>query len=378
MTVLGDVPAPKQAKTSTLALENRPKTWGELVGQPIPVTVLVNSLALGDIKPGYVFTGTTGTGKTSAAILLAKRLNCEAPNLVTQDPCNVCHSCLTVDRGTNFDVKFVDGAADRSIEFVRSTLKPFLTTAPRGKCRVVIVDEAHQYGKDAISAFLTLLENMPRFAGKSVVIMTTTEGDKMASAILNRCMNLHFSAIPNDMLADKMAVYTGEDRAALALLAQESGNSFRTMWSYIEVWQHLGEPLTNDVVMKLIGGVGESERKAMWSDLSNKKVDRIGDRWRKWLQTGARPEVIGALLIRDLISWAAAVPATMDWHKPLVMLSGAEQVGSDNAWLQALYLMVGLPLDIHTRHCQEPEEGQSHKIPAGIDPVLERLLFFGA
>src|ERR1017187_9715873 len=115
--VLGDVPTPEKVKTSTLALDNRPQTWADLVGQPIPVTVLVNSLALGDVKPGYVFTGTTGCGKSSAAYLIAKRLNCENPNLVTQDPCNTCHSCITVDRGTNTDVKFVDGATDRSIDF---------------------------------------------------------------------------------------------------------------------------------------------------------------------------------------------------------------------------------------------------------------------
>jgi DNA polymerase III subunit gamma/tau len=413
--ILGDVPTISKsdkgelaAKTTTLALENRPKKWSQLVGQPIPVTVLTNSIKLGDIKPGYVFDGITGCGKSSAAYLVAKRLNCDNPDLVAQDPCGDCRSCRTIDKGTSPDVKFVDGASDRSVAFVRETLKPFLSTAPMGKYRVAIIDEAHLYGKDAISAFLTLLENMPRFTGKSVVILTTTESEKMDPAVMNRCMNLHFASIPNDMLAEQMAAYTGEDVAALRILAEEAGNSFRSMWSYIEVWQHLGEPLTEAVVMKLIGGVSLAERHRLWGDLTSGKVDKIGERWRGWLQGGARASVVGALLLRDLIGVAAKCPDRTTWHDPMRLLAGAQQQGSDSAWLPALYLMVGLPLDVQVSHRQEPAEGQPHlsqptvRHPAGrlsppegtpavagvgltrtnntveIAPVHDRLLFFGA
>lgn len=384
--VLGDVPAP--AKTNTLALSNRPKRWSELVGQPVPTTVLVNSIAVGDIKPGYVLGGITGCGKSSAAQLMAKRLNCENPDLATQDPCNECHSCRMIDAGKSADVKFIDGAAERSVQFVRETLKPFLLTAPVGKCRVAIIDEAHLYKADAISAFLTLLENLPKFAGKSVVIMTTTEVDAIDPAVRNRCMTLHFASIPNELLAQRMSEYTGEDIDALRLLAEEAGNSFRSMWAYIEVWQHMNEPLTQDTVMKLVGGISEHERQAMWADVASKRIDKVGDRWRKWLsQSGVRTSVVGALLIRDLVTWAASAPDSTDWHKPMLLLSGAQQVGSDSAWLQALYLMVGLPLDAHVRHRQGPAERQPQVAdpvankpldPVGSDPVTERLLFFGA
>lgn len=381
-TVLGDVPPPKTAKTCTLALDNRPKTWSELVGQPIPVTVLVNSLALNDIKPGYVFDGITGCGKTSGSILFAKRLNCENPNLTTQDPCNVCRSCSQIDRGISPDVKFVDGATDRSVHFIRETLKPFLLTAPYSKYKVAIIDEAHLYKSDSISAFLTLLENMPRHSGKSVVIMTTTDGKAMDSAVMNRCMNLHFASIPNDLLTDRMAAYTKQDRDVLAILAQECGNSFRSMWSYIEVWQHLGQPLTEALVMKLVGGIDTHERSALWSDVSNKRVDKLGERWRKWLQTGARAEAIGALLIRDLISMAVLAPDSTDWHKPMLLLAGAQQVSADSAWLQALYLMTGLPLDAQACLRPRPAEGQPQVLPVTTDSpytvLTERLLFFGA
>lgn len=375
-------------RTSTLALENRPKTWAELVGQPVPTTVLVNSLTVGDIKPGYVFAGTTGCGKTSAAQLLAKRLNCESPNLTTQDPCNTCRSCLTTEAGTNPDVKMIDGAADRSVDFVRNTLKPFLMTAPQRKCRVVVIDEAHLYGKDAISAFLTLLETLPKFAGRSVVVLTTTEIEKIDPAIMNRCMSLPFASIPNDLLAERMALYTGEDIEALRLLADEAGNSFRALWAYIEVWQHLREPLTPAVVMKIVGGISPQERELLWADLAAGRVDKVGERWRKWLSaSGARPKVVGALLLRDLIAWAGRSPDSINWREPLRLLAGAQQVGSDSAWLQALYLMVGLPLDAHESQRQGPAERQPQLFdpvtpvsapPAEVDVVAERLLFFGA
>lgn len=375
---------PASNKTATLALDYRPKKWSDLVGQPIPVTVLVNSLSLGEIKPGYIFDGTTGCGKSSAAYLFAKRLNCENPNLNTQDPCGQCHSCNTIDRGTNADVKFVDGAADRSIAFVRDTLKPFLMTVPKGKYKVAIIDEAHLYKSDAISAFLTLLENMPKHSGRSVVILTTTEGEAIDTAVMNRCVNLHFSPIPTELLATKMADYTSQDPAVLALLAEACGNSFRAMWSYIEVWELMGQPLTPELVMNMIGGVTDKERQELWADIAERKVETIAKRWKKWQEKGARISVVGSLLIKDLVRWAAANPDSTDWHKPLAILSGAQQVGAESAWLQSLYLLVGLPLDVQRWQWPEPgrEQPQLLSINTEIpkqseDNLLERILFFG-
>lgn len=371
-------------KTHTLALDNRPKKWNDLIGQPIPVTVLVNSLSLGEVKPGYIFDGTTGCGKSSAAYLFAKRLNCEKPNLTTQDPCGVCHSCDTIDRGINPDVKFVDGAADRSISFVRDVLKPFLMTVPHGRYKVVVIDEAHLYKSDSIGAFLTLLENMPKHSSRSVVILTTTEGDAIDPAVMNRCVNLHFAPIPTELLAKKMAQYTGQDEDVLALLAESCGNSFRSMWSYIELWELTGQPLTTELVMNLVGGIGEKERYELWADLAERKVESIAKRWKKWQEKGARASVVGSLLIKDLVAWAAADPDSTGWHKPLAILSGAQQVGSDSAYLQSLYLLVGLPLNV--QRWQRPGSGRVQPQISSVETVnenntssdfIDRLLFFG-
>ncbi len=378
----------EQVASSTLALERRPRVWSELIGQDIPRTILVNSLAAEDIKPGYLFTGTTGTGKTSAALLLARRLLCENPDLKTQDPCNQCKICDQISRGVTHDLKYVDGAADRSVAFVRETLKPFLQTNPLGgRRRIVIIDECHLYGKDAIASFLTMLERMPTEAKRSIVIFCTTDGDAIDTAIKNRCMPLHFSNIPATQMAMTMKrFFPSADINVLELLAEETGGSFRTMWAYMEAWQHIGKPLTADLVMQLIGGVPDHERFGMWQDIASRNTDGIAKRWKRWLEGGARAKVVGSHLLKDLMSYAAASPGSSDWQKPLVILSGAQVTSPDSALLPALYTLIGLPLVSQSAKVPGPEKRQpvSHgqeTSPAQekpTDKLARRLLFLGA
>jgi len=361
--------------TSTLALESRPLKWVSLVGQDIPQKVLSNSILTNDIKPGYLFKGASGCGKTSAALLFAKRLTCTEPD--GADPCNQCGSCRSIDNNLSHDVKYVDGAADRSVAFVRDVLRPFLTTTPiGGKHRIAIIDEAHLYKQDSISAFLTLLEQLPKMAPKSVVILCTTEGDQIPVAIQNRCLSMNFAPISQEKLVEVTHNLTGEDKEALKELAAVSCGSFRTMWSFIEVWEHLGEPLTEEVVMKLIGGVTQDERNKMWSLIQNKRLDQLPVIWQSWLKRGANPNVIGAHLLKDLLYFAANEPNAANWSTAIASLSAVQVSGTESAWLPALYTLCGLPLSCKKAKEAAPEEEQP--APTLQGKVTTRLAFFGA
>jgi len=383
-------------KTNTLAIENRPKTWAKVVGQEIPVKILTQSLAMGEIKPAYLLMGETGSGKTTCALLLAKRLVCEAPD-ENQEPCNQCRPCSLVDRGICEDVKCVDGASDRSVSFVKEVLKPYLASTPiGGKYRVVIIDEVHQYLKDAISAFLTLLENLPKTHPRSIVIFTTTEGDSVDGAIKNRCLPLNFCPIPPELLAKTLSAQIGVDEAGLLMLAEELGGSFRTVWSVIESWQYAGEELTEETVMKLVQGVPRRERAELLAELGAGNLDKVSARWKKWINAGARPTVIWRGLLKDVADAASKNPGGANWKKYLAVLSGSRP---ESAMLPALYTMCGLPLDTQLGEKPGPAEGQptpfvttpavttttappvSLSATTGIkaegDPLVERLMFLG-
>jgi DNA polymerase-3 subunit gamma/tau len=364
--------------TNNMALENRPKRWCEVIGQTIPVKVLTQSLKLNEIKPAYLFAGETGSGKTTCGLLLAKRLVCENPDTETQDPCNSCRPCSAVDRNVYDDVLYVDGATDRSISFVRERLKPYIASAPLGgKHRIVILDEVHQLGKDAVSALLTLLERMPKDHPKSLLIMCTTEGDSVDGAIRNRCLPLNFTPIPPEDIARAISEKTDLPVNVLKILAEEANGSFRTMWSYFEVWKYTGEEMTEDVIMKIINGVNTKERRALLQDLAHGDLEKVANRWNKWIKNSARPKVVFKLLLKDIAEIAAKNPSDANWKKYLGILSMARP---ESAMLPALYTLSGLSLDFHVGREPEPAEGQptlNSINTAEQDNLIMRLMFIG-
>lgn len=379
-----------QTKTQTLALKYRPKRWEDVLGQEIPVSILIGALEADDIKPGYCLSGTTGCGKTTCASVFARRLLCSNPQ--GANPCGECEDCGLIDRMVHPDLKMVDGAADRSVSFVRDVIKPFLAAAPlRGRKKIIIIDEAHQYQKDAISAFLTLLENLPVIHPKSVVILTTTERDSMDPAVLNRCLPLNFGSISDDDIAGSVQNIVGGDFEALRVLAKESGGSFRTVWSYIESWQHTGQDLTEELVMKLVGGVPTTERAKLWEALKAGDGEKVLKLWNKWLQGGARPKTALSYVLEDLTRMAARSPKLSDWVRPMAIVSNALTSGPESTYLATLLRLCGLSLDPNVGHRPGPEEGQPVSLsatqvapqvnaPANASdhPAAQRLLWFGA
>lgn len=377
--------------TNTLALLNRPATWDQMVGQEISITILKNSLKNKLIKPAYLFSGLTGSGKTTAALIFAKALVCE--NMGTNsNPCNVCRQCDLLNRKMNPDVRHFDSSSDRGVEFVRNTLKPFLAQAAiNGRCKVAILDETHLMTKDAIASLLILFEQMPQSQSKSVVIMCTTNGNALDPAVQNRSLCLNFSPIDLDVLVDTVSEATGYNSEAVRVIARESGGSFRTLWSHIEKLELLGGDLPLETIYRIFGGVSKEERKKLWSALAQGRVDTVSTLWSKWIAGGAKASILSNHLMQDLVEWAVSNPLTSDWRRPLAILSSAQISNPETAWPHTLFMLSGLPLDFQEGHRPEPANVQpqlslspittsdeSHILNEYLTSVGKRLLMFGA
>ena len=174
----------------SLYRQYRPQTFAEVVGQDAAIDVLSHSLSSGRIGHAYLFSGPRGCGKTSVARILAKALNCTAPD--GNEPCGKCPNCLAITAGESLDVVEIDGASNNSVDEVRE-LKSHVTLAPfSSKYKVYIIDEVHMLSTAAFNALLKTLEEPPSYV---VFILATTEPHKVPVTIRSRCQHIPFHSI---------------------------------------------------------------------------------------------------------------------------------------------------------------------------------------
>ena len=160
----------------------RPVNFDEIKGQDAIVTTLRNQIEANRIGHAYLFCGTRGTGKTSAAKVFAKAVNCEHP--VNGNPCGECESCRSIAAGTSLNVIEMDAASNNGIEDARQIKESVVYSPTNAKYKVYIIDEAHQITKDAFNALLKTMEEPPSYV---VFILATTEPHKIPITILSRC-----------------------------------------------------------------------------------------------------------------------------------------------------------------------------------------------
>lgn len=174
--------------------------------------------------------GPRGIGKTSAARIIAKSLNCQKKKAASIDPCNRCSSCLAIDKGVFLDVLEIDAASNRGIDDIRQ-LKEGVGLAPvKGKNKVYIIDEVHMLTNEAFNALLKTLEEPPE---KVVFILCTTNPEKIPQTVLSRCLRINFSKASDQEVirALKRVVKKEnlklENDQVLDLIAQNVDGSFR-------------------------------------------------------------------------------------------------------------------------------------------------------
>ncbi|MDW7711169.1 MAG: DNA polymerase III subunit gamma/tau [Deferrisomatales bacterium] len=239
-----------------LARKWRPQTFEAIRGQDHIVRALRNAISSGRIAHAYLFTGIRGVGKTSAARVLAKALNCVSGP--TPTPCNACPSCREITEGRSGDVLEIDGASNTGVEDVRRLREAVRYPPVRGPHRVYIIDEVHMLSTAAFNALLKTLEEPPAHV---VFVLATTDPHKIPVTILSRCQQFDFKRLSlremTALLADVAhAEGIAADEKSLAALAREAEGSVRDGQSLLDqVFSYAGESVTYEDVRDVLGVV---------------------------------------------------------------------------------------------------------------------------
>src|SRR5580698_7624477 len=210
-----------------LARKWRPERFGELVGQEHVTRTLMQALKSGRIAHAFLFTGIRGVGKTTAARIMARCLNCEQGP--TPEPCGTCAACVEIRAGSALDVVEIDGATYRKIDDARAIIENLSYRPARDRFKIYIIDEAHQLTDQAFNALLKTLEEPPAHVK---FILATTEPQKMPETILSRLQRYDFRRIPFGVIFDRLKQLASFEQAeaddtALRLIAREAGGSMR-------------------------------------------------------------------------------------------------------------------------------------------------------
>ncbi len=252
---------------STMALafyrKYRPKQLGDIIGQETNVTLLKNAARENRLGHAYLFYGPRGTGKTSTARLIAKLLNCErrrneAMFAKTGEPCNACTACVSVDTQGSFDVIEIDAASNRGIDEIRNLKESIVLAPSQGAHKVYIIDEAHMLTPAAWNALLKTLEEPPRHA---VIILATTEYEKLPPTITSRTQRFLFKRLSKAQIMEKLrriakAEKVSIDDDALEIIAAAGEGSARDAESLLDQAASWGEKIDARTVEELTGRAG--------------------------------------------------------------------------------------------------------------------------
>lgn len=237
----------------------RPGAFDELIGQTHVVQTLRNAILHKQVAHAYLFSGMRGVGKTTAARIVAKALNCETGP--TPEPCGQCGSCLEITHGNSVDVIEIDGASNTGVDDVRELRENVQFSPFRGTYRIYIIDEVHMLSNSAFNALLKTLEEPPPHA---VFIFATTEVQKIPATITSRCQHFNFRRIPWQEIVARLqsiAQHLGVtvEARSLGMIARASEGSLRDALSLFDQAVAFGETaITEHDVEVMLGTVPEA------------------------------------------------------------------------------------------------------------------------
>ena len=236
----------------------RPQVFQDLIGQQHVTKTLQNAISRGRVAHAYIFTGARGVGKTTAARLLAKVLNCQ--DVQNLNPCNSCQPCIEITRGNNMDVLEIDGASNRGIEEIRELREAVKYPPTVGNYRIYIIDEVHMLTTPAFNALLKTVEEPPSHVK---FIMATTDPQKVPQTILSRTQRFDFRRISAREIAAHLAKILADeaidfDDAALLHLARMADGSMRDGLSLLDqVIAFQDGQIDEDTIIQVFGIVGD-------------------------------------------------------------------------------------------------------------------------
>jgi DNA polymerase III subunit gamma/tau len=258
-----------------IARKWRPQTFKDLVGQEHVTETLKNAIAKDRVAHAYIFSGARGVGKTTAARILAKALNCvHGP---TAEPCGVCDACKEIASGNSLDVIEIDAASNRGIDQIRE-LREMVRYAPAAsRHKVVILDEAHMLTTEASNALLKTLEEPP---DRVIFVMATTEPENLEDTIRSRSQHFHFRALTFAEIAGRIEHIAREENlkiepGALAVIARMAEGSLRDALSLLEQARaYCGDTIPDKEVRELLGVVPEDALEEFVNAIAEGSADR--------------------------------------------------------------------------------------------------------
>jgi DNA polymerase-3 subunit gamma/tau len=281
-----------------LARKWRPQEFASLIGQQAVVTALTNALAEGRVAQAYLFSGIRGVGKTTAARVFAKALNCERFGVgKAGGPCNECAICRDITSGADMDVLEIDAATYSKVEQVRELAESLKYAPTRARYKVVILDEVHRLSRQAFDALLKIVEEPPAHL---VFIFATTEIDAVPATILSRCQEFHFRRVTSAELATHLATIAAAEKirasdAALALIARAGEGSVRDAVAILDQLATFGNgEVDEQEAARLLGGIDLALFHDLLSSILAGESPRVSELARRVEENGWDPRQVHA------------------------------------------------------------------------------------
>jgi DNA polymerase III subunit gamma/tau len=294
---------PRMAEAYTvLARRYRSQTFDELVGQETIAQTLKNAIRTNHVAHAFLFTGTRGVGKTSAARILAKAINCPKRG-ADGNPCGECNSCKAIARGDDLDVIEIDGASNNGVDNIRELRQAAGIRPARSPFKIYIIDEVHMVTTNAFNALLKTLEEPPEHVK---FIFATTEVGKVPATILSRCQRFDFKNIATARIVEHLKRIVADekitaDEEALHRIARLGNGSMRDALSILDRVLSLGEKHISDKTLEdLLGKPATAAVAELVQALAGGDAAGALTRGDKLLQEGMGAEQILSELIEFL------------------------------------------------------------------------------
>ena len=276
------------------AIRRRPQNLEQLSGQVFVQQTLHNAITSGHIAHAYLFSGPRGVGKTSAARILARSLNCEGGP--TSQPCGQCSSCLDILGSKAMDVIEIDGASHTSVDDIREIKDEVLYAPGSSRYKVFIIDEVHMLSNSAFNALLKTIEEPPEYI---IFIFATTEIHKVPLTVRSRCQHYHFHLVSLEQIQQNLAAACAETGQkyrdeALVWIAREAKGSMRDAYTlFDQVTSFCGKKtLTLELIQQKMGLIAADQLNQLVDALTDKDMKQAIELYQGALQSGSSLEQI--------------------------------------------------------------------------------------